>query len=123
MGDSRKIGRREFTTRSALAMLAGATITITGCESDSPTAPSDPMPPDDPVVSGTISSNHGHALDLSVDQLSGGMLTFNIQGSATHAHEVALSMADLQAIAAGTRVSVDTTTDEGHSHSVSFELT
>ncbi len=129
MGDSREIGRREFTTKSALAMLAGTTITITGCESDSPTAPSDPMPPGEtadptpPTVSVTVSSNHGHEAELAVDQLSGGMLTLNIQGLADHPHVVELSMADLQAIAAGTRVSVDSSTDAGHMHSVSFELT
>ena len=103
-------------------MLAGTTITITGCESDSPTAP-DPTPDDEPAVNVTISANHGHELDLSVDELSGGMLTIDIRGAATHPHVVTLSMADLLAIAAGTRLSVDTTTDDGHSHSVSFELT
>ena len=102
-------------------MLAGTTITITGCESDSPTAPSDPTP-SDPALSTTISANHGHDVNLSVDQLSSDMLTIDIQGSASHPHVVVLSMADLQAIAAGTRVTVESSSDAGHTHSVSFEL-
>ncbi len=117
MGASRKIGRREFTTKSALALLAGTTITITACESDSPTAPSDPG------VSTTISANHGHDVALSVDQLSASTLALDIQGSSTHPHTVVLSMADLQAIAAGTRVTVESSSDDGHTHSVAFELT
>ena len=86
-----------------------------------PTAP-DGTPAEASVVV-TITANHGHELDLSVSQLSGGMLTLDIQRSSTHPHGVVLSMADLQAIAAGTRVTVDSSSNDGHTHGVSFELT
>ena len=103
-------------------MLAGTTITIAGCESDSPTAPSDPTPPGEASVSTSISENHGHTAIITVNQLSEGMLTIDIQGGSTHPHTVALSMANLQAIAAGTRVSAESSSDAGHSHTVTFEL-
>jgi len=103
-------------------MLAGTTITIAGCESDSPTAPSDSTPPGEASVSTSISANHGHGVIITVDQLSGGMLTLDIQGASTHPHTVELSMGSLQSIAAGRRVSVDSSFYSFHTHNVTFEL-
>ena len=39
MSDDTLLTRREFTVESALAMLAGVTITITGCGDDEPNRP------------------------------------------------------------------------------------
>ena len=73
-------------------------------------------------MSTSISANHGHTAIITVNQLSESMLTLDIQGGSTHPHTVALSMANLQAIAAGTRVSAESSSDGGHSHTVTFEL-
>ena len=73
-------------------------------------------------VSTSISANHGHGVIITVDQLSGGMLTLDIQGASTHPHTVELSMGNLQSIAAGTRVSVDSSFYSFHTHNVTFEL-
>lgn len=118
MGES--ITRREFTLKSALAMLAGTTITLAGCESDSPTAPTNT--PSAPMVVTSIGSNHGHEAELSTADLTQTTITLDIQGSSSHPHSVELSMADLQSISNGTRVSGSSTNDDGHSHGVTFEL-
>ena len=55
MGKSHTVSRRDFTVKSALAVLAGTTITITACDSDSPTAPTNGPGPSGET--GTISSN------------------------------------------------------------------
>ena len=49
MSDENLLTRREFTVESALAMLAGVTITITGCgDDDNPTTPPRHRPPTRP---------------------------------------------------------------------------
>jgi hypothetical protein len=111
---TREITRREFTLESALAMLAGVTITISGCGDDTPTSPSD-------GVSGTISANHGHVATITSAQLTaGGGLSLNIQGSATHPHTVELSGDQVRDIAAGRRVTKTSTSNDGHTHEVAF---
>ena len=58
MSDDTLLTRREFTVESALAMLAGVTITITGCvDDDSPTT--NPTPATDKT--GTVSTDAGHS--------------------------------------------------------------
>ena len=121
------IGRREFTVASALAMLAGVAITMSGCSSSSTTGPSGtptptPTPGTTPTdVMGAISANHGHAASVTGAQLTAGnALVLDIRGTATHPHTVTLSQAELGQIAAGTRVSKESTSDNGHSHSVTF---
>jgi hypothetical protein len=80
MGEA--ITRREFTLKSALAMLAGTTITLAGCESDSPTAPTNT--PSAPMVVTSIGSNHGHEAELSTADLTQTTITLDIQGSSSH---------------------------------------
>ena len=46
--------------------------------------------------------------------------TLDIQNIATHTHKVDLSADDMTAIAANQRVSRESTTDSGHSHTVTF---
>jgi len=111
-------GRRQFTLQAALAMLAGVTITITACGSTSPTAPSPPPTGD---VTGDITSNHGHVAIITRAQLTAGnAIQLDIQGTATHTHLVELSQAELTAIAGGQHVTVNSTAQDLHSHSVAF---
>src|SRR5262245_30802123 len=111
---SGEVTRREFTLESALAVLAGVTITITGCDDDNPTSPSD-------GVSGTISANHGHVATITSAQLSAGnALSLNIQGTATHPHTVTVSRDQIVDIAAGRRVTTTSTSNDGHTHEVAF---
>ena len=122
------VSRREFTKKSALALLSGVAITIVGCSSDSPTAPTTTPPPPPPPpttsgsdVSGQVSANHGHTAVISAAALTaGGILSLDITGNANHPHTVELSDADLTQIENGQRVSKTSSTNTSHNHTVTF---
>ena len=125
---SRAIGRREFTVESVLALLAGVTITITGCGSSSSSSPTSPSTtsttgitttPQD--VTGTVSANHGHIATVTGAQITAAnAVTLHIQGQATHDHTVALTADQIRSIGAGQQVSMISSTDVGHDHTVTF---
>jgi hypothetical protein len=117
MQETKTLDRRTFTLESALAILSGVAITISGCGGSS--YDSTPTPAAGDKV-GSISANHGHTAVIVAAQLAaGGAISLDIRGSADHTHTVALTGADITAIAANQRVSqVSTSTD--HSHTVTF---
>ena len=140
MTERGKLSRREFTLSvpSALALLGGVAITVSGCGDSAPSAtpatpsPTSPAPSSgEPVgAAGFVSANHGHRATITSAELSAGnALTLDIGGDADHPHTVELSESDVRAIAAGQRVtrgasvleddplypSVDT-----HGHTVTF---
>jgi len=115
------VTRREFTLEAALAILAGCVISIaeTGCGSDSTPAPT-PLPAVADVP-GVISANHGHtAVVLAAQITAGNAVSLDIQGQATHAHQVSVSQANLATLKSRQPVSVTSTTDASHSHTVTF---
>lgn len=124
------VSRREFTKKSALALLSGVAITIVGCSSDTPTSPTPPPvapPPAPPAttpssdVSGQVSANHGHTAVITGAALTaGGLLSLDITGTADHPHTVELSDADLTQIQNGQRVSKTSSNNSSHSHTVTF---
>ena len=121
MAHGKMIDRREFTLATAMAVLAGVAVTVSGCSSDSssPAAPSSSSAGTDKT--GTISANHGHTASITAAQLAaGGGVTLAIQGTSAHPHSVTLAASDLTAIAANQRVSKESTVDAGHSHTVTF---
>src|SRR3982750_2899422 len=107
---SREMTRRQFTTEGVLALLAGVTITIAGCGSDSssmtPTAPTATATP--PAATGgqadapaAVSDNHGHiATATGAEITAANTVTVNIQGNATHPHNITLTGNQLRSIAA-----------------------
>jgi hypothetical protein len=110
------IDRREFTGKALLALLAGVTVTITGCGADSPTEAA-------PVTdkSGTIENNHGHdATITSAQQKAGGAVTLNIQGTSSHNHELVLTAAEVTAIRFGERLAKGCATNRNHMHTITF---
>jgi len=129
MEDTRKtMDRRQFTSlAAALAALSGVAITI-GCGSDSsPTSGNgggsggtggtggsvDKM--------GTISNNHGHVATITAAQLSaGGGVRLDITGSSDHPHTVELSAGEISSVAAGQRVSKESSSEAAHNHTVTF---
>jgi hypothetical protein len=118
----RLLSRRDFNGKALLALLAGVAVTVSGCGggSNSPTAAT-PMPAGNGDKVGSISANHGHtAVITSVQLSSGGAITLHIQGSATHDHTVDFSADDIRAIASGTRTSRNSSTQEDHDHTVTF---
>ena len=116
MADENLLTRREFTVEWALAILSAATITIS-CSSDDPgTGPSNSGD-----RTGTISANHGHVAIVTATQLnSQNAIPVDIRGNATHPHLIELTVSQLQSISGGGRVSVVSSTDDGHSHTVTF---
>jgi hypothetical protein len=122
---SRLLSRREFTLESALAMLAGVVITVSGCSS----SPSSPTPAPSTGgggstsgdVTGVVSANHGHIATITAAQITAaGALSLDIMGTATHTHTVVLSASQVQSIGARQQVAITSTTDAGHQHTVTF---
>jgi hypothetical protein len=118
--------RRDFTLAAAMAILSGVAISVSGCGgSNSSSSPASPSPtsstPTGSDKTGTISSNHGHSAVITSAQLgASGGITLNIQGSAGHPHTVALTGADLSAIANNQRVAKESSNDASHTHTVTF---
>ena len=111
--------RREFTVESVLAILAAATITITGCGGDDNPGTGPSLQPGD--KEGVVSANHGHRAIVTAAQINGNStVTIDMRFQATHNHTLTLSTAQLVSIAANTRVVITSSTDDGHNHTVTF---
>lgn len=117
---SKSLDRREFTLQTAMAILAGCTITVAeACGSNSPNQPTPTPTPSD--VNGTISANHGHTAVVTGAQITAGSaVSLNIQGTATHPHTVEISQSDLQSLKNRQAVARDSTNNSGHMHTVTF---
>jgi hypothetical protein len=118
-----RIGRREFTREAVIALLSAATITIVDCggDSSSPSPSPSPTPPPTGDVAGAISGNHGHTAVVTAAQITAAnSVTLDIRGTATHPHSVALSAAEVGMIGNQQRVSKTSSSDDGHSHAVTF---
>jgi len=131
MQERKILGRRDFTVASAMAVLSGVAITVTGCgggsgSGGSPTTPSTPgTPAPAPAPSadtvGTVGSNHGHTAVISGAQItSADAVMLDITGGANHPHTVTLSVEEVQQIGGGARVSKESSVESAHSHTVTF---
>jgi hypothetical protein len=111
------VTRREFTVQSALAILSGVVVTVSGCDE----AP--PMSPTVNDVSGTVSANHAqpHVVTITGAQITAGAaLALTLTGTPTHTHTVELTPGDLGMLRNRQPVTKASTTDNGHSHDVTF---
>ena len=114
--------RRKFLSLAASGVAVGALIALQACNSgssdSSTTAPTTTTAATD--KSGTIYSNHGHSVTLTAaQQQAGAAVTLTLSGG-THTHMLGLSATDVTTVAAGTRVSVESSVNAGHSHTVAF---
>jgi len=125
----RDFSRREFTAASVMALLAGVTVTLSGCGGGSnpgspnpnPSPTPTPAPPASGDKVGAVSANHGHQATVTAAQITAaGAVSLDIHGMADHAHTVELSAAEVQQIGAGTRVAKPSTTNLSHDHTVTF---
>jgi len=117
--NDRIVTRREFTLEWALAVLGAATITISGCGGDGDTGTSPSLQPGD--KEGSVSANHGHVAIVRAAQITAAnAVAVDIRGNATHPHLIELTGSQLTTISTGGRVSVASSTDDGHSHTVTF---
>ncbi len=121
MSDQNLLTRREFTIEWVLAVLAGATITISGCGGDDNNPTTNPTPPQSGDKQGVISANHGHTVAVTAAQITAGnAVTATLTTGNGHTHTIALTAAQVVAIGQNQRVSGDSTTDAGHNHTVTF---
>ena len=125
MAEPVEFGRREFTVAAVLAALCGVTITVSGCGGGgggSPSAPSNPTPSTGPGdKAGNISANHGHTVVITAAQLTAAAaVNLQLTVGDGHIHTVALSASEVGQVAGGSRVSRESTSDSGHSHTVTF---
>jgi hypothetical protein len=111
------IDRREFTGRALMAMLAGVTVTMTGCGSDNGAVPSPPVTDRTAVVA----TNHGHAVTITAaQQMAGGNVVLNIQGTSSHDHVLELTAVEVAQIRAGLQVVKGCAMMRSHTHMVTF---
>jgi hypothetical protein len=109
--------RREFTGKALLAMLAGVTVTIAGCGSEGPAAPSAPLTD----KTGVVENNHGHAATItSAQQAAGGGATLNIQGTSSHDHVLELTAAEVTRVRFGLQVVKQCGMSRNHMHTITF---
>jgi hypothetical protein len=118
------LDRREFTLAAVLTMLSGVTITISGCggsSSPSTSTPPTTQPSSTADKTGTISDNHGHTATITGAQLTaGGDLTVQLTTGNGHTHSVSLTGAEVVQIRGNQRVSKESSSTAGHSHTVTF---
>lgn len=119
--EHRRVDRREFTLKSAMAILSAATISVSGCGGGSSPAPSPSPNPGTSDAIGTVAGNHGHSAVITSAQLmAGNAIQLSITGAADHPHTVTLSAAEVTQIGARQRVSKESSSDASHSHTVTF---
>jgi hypothetical protein len=102
---------------AALAILATATIAISGCDGGGDLGPSPPAG----AREGVVSDNHGHRAIVEPAQLnSASTITIDLRHRATHNHELALTPLELASISENGRIVKISSTTEGHNHTVTF---
>ena len=112
--------------KSALLILSSVPITIAACggSSSSSSSPSTPTPTPTPStgnVEGVIGTNHGHTVTItSADLTAGNALSLDITGTSDHPHTVEITAAEVGQIAQGMRVQTTSSSDTGHTHTVTF---
>jgi hypothetical protein len=100
-----------------MAMLAGVTVTMTGCGSDNGTTPAFPVSD----RTGVVDRNHGHVVTVTAaQQVEGGNVVLNIQGTSSHEHLLELTALDVVRIRAGMRVTKDSAMGRNHVHTITF---
>ncbi|PHS10050.1 MAG: hypothetical protein COA88_03200 [Kordia sp.] len=118
------MNRKAFLQRLGGVLISLPLLSIIGCSSsddDASTPPTETNPSGNcnNGATGTISSNHGHSLVVSVaDVQSGAEKTYTIQGSSGHDHSVTLTAANFTALGNGQSLGVTSTAGGGHTHSV-----
>lgn len=109
--------RRKFLSLAAGGVALGILIAAGGCDNSSGTTDADSGFND---KGGAISANHGHAITLTAaQQQAGAAVTLTTTGG-THSHSLNLTAANVAAVAAGTRVSGESSVADAHSHTISF---
>ena len=118
--------RKTFIQKAAGVMLiAVPAYSLLGCSSSDDGGGNQIPDPDanaDCLANGTavsIGGNHGHSLTVSkADVQSGAAKTYSIQGTSGHNHSVNLTAANFTALKSNSNISVTSSNDDDHTHSV-----
>lgn len=115
------ITRRTFTAETALTMLAGVAITISGCGDDEGSGGVGPSPqPGSRQGAVSSSAGHTHTAEITAAQLTAGnAVSVELRGG-DHTHTVAISQGELTQISGGTRVQKESSNNQAHTHTVTF---
>ena len=121
-----KMNRKTFLKKTAGAMLVAVpAYSILGCSSSdngSETPDPDPKSEADCIANGTAASiggNHGHTITVSKADVQAALdKTYAIQGSSGHGHSCTLTAANFNSLKSKTAISVTSTNDDGHTHTI-----
>jgi len=68
-----------------------------------------------------ISANHGHAVDVpGSDVAAGAQVVYDIQGTASHTHDLTVAAADFTTLQGGGPVTITSSLSNGHTHAVTI---
>lgn len=123
------MNRKTFLKKAAGAMLiALPAYSIISCSSsgdDSGNGNPNPNPnpqgncSNNGANASSISSNHGHTLTVSKDDVTAGTeKTYSIQGSSSHDHTVTITAANFNTLQSNQSITINSTAGGGHTHSV-----
>jgi hypothetical protein len=116
------MNRRQFLARAgAVATWAVIPVAITACGDDD-SSPSQPDDGGNGDISGDVatSGGHGHSVRITRAQIDAGdAVTLTLSGGG-HSHTVSLTADEVGDIGDGTRVSKPSSSDQGHTHQVTF---
>lgn len=117
--------RIEFIKKAGISMLVTLpALTHVACsdENDNPVpGPGNNLDPNclENGTKTTIGSNHGHSLVVSINDINAGTeKIYSIQGTSGHNHEVTLTSDNFQSLKDNNSITVSSTNDDGHIHSV-----
>ncbi|WP_273566657.1 hypothetical protein [Maribacter halichondriae] len=124
------MNRKTFIKKTAGAMLVALPVaSFIACSSSDDGTATPMLPEEDPQAeadcgaNGTNSSiggNHGHTLVVSkADVAAGAEKTYSIQGSSGHDHTVTLTAANFTTLMNNSAISVVSSNDDSHTHSIS----
>lgn len=122
--------RRNFLRLTAFGVGTMVAVTIAGKASaqtmmqaiDSTIGSNSVLTSDKKLIS-TIARNHGHQFILSLTDLErNGVKSYDIQGSASHSHEIDISKDVLLALSLKNVVEIESTNAAGHTHIVRLEI-
>jgi hypothetical protein len=115
-----KITRKQFLVTGLAAAGAAAGIGASACGSDDGGGGSGSG--GDCESSGAsvdITGNHGHTLAVTGAQVTAGAaMVYDIEGSAGHSHDLALSSDDFQKLKAGGSITKQSSNAAGHEHEI-----
>ena len=120
--------RKSFIEKTlGIMLIAIPAYGLVGCSSSDDNS-EDPDPNPNPngqancLSNGSVSSigsNHGHRLTVSAAAIqNGSQRSYSIQGTSGHDHMVTLTAADFTNLQSNNSITVNSTNDDGHSHSV-----